>query len=408
MRSVNTEVHLTMKVAPGWAKLNDLAARGRELGFAMARTVLAQVLWERQEQELDRVHAGLQDLACPGCGVVHCGPGSVLRRGVRRRRLQTSCGRVVFALRQVSCGACRKTFCPFGPLLGLRPRQRIAEELLEQLGEGVLDLSYRTTCALGRAWLGGSVGPRTLWNAVQDRGRRVRFTARGPLDVFLVDGTRVRAGRRPHGEAAVLGLQIDGRDGPPGRFRVRKRLLGFGVGRSAWPAVLGVGHHAPLVVTDAASGLRELVQAICPTARHQLCEWHLTESLKHFLTLQRVRPVERRALARELAGILRRRSRRGYTAFRAKLRRYRNVASLLRQALPYIMYADRSAERTNSIAEREMRELNRRTDVGVRWSIAGVRNLLGLRLARRHNPDDYARVWERPTPVSWQLVPQPG
>lgn len=411
MLSVNTEVHLRLKVAARGVELNDLAAHGRRWGCAMACEGMARVLWGLQEGELTRVRTGTRDLACPGCGVVHRGPGSLLRRGHRMRTLQTSSGPVRFALRQVSCGACRKTFCPFGPALGLRPRQRVAEELLEQLAGGVMNLSYGKTCALGRQWLGGTVGPRTLWRDVQDRGGRVAFTARPPIRIFLVDGTRVRAGGRPHGEAAVLGWQLEGREGPARRVQVRKRLIGFGVGLDAWPAVLATGSQAPLVVTDAASGVRELVSAACPTARHQLCEWHLTHSLKHFLTLHGVRPAPRRALARELAAILRRgsaRARAAYWAFWRKLRGYRSVARLLEQAAPYIMYPDRSPERTNSIAEREMREINRRTDVGVRWSVAGVRNLLTLKLARRHNPDDYARVWQRKRPISWQLVPQPA
>lgn len=94
----------------------------------------------------------------------------------------------------MNCGVCRKTFCPFGSALGLRPRQRVAEELVERLDSGVVDLSYRKTCALGHEWLGGTVSPRTLWREVQARGRRVAFTRRRPLKVLLVDGTRVRAG----------------------------------------------------------------------------------------------------------------------------------------------------------------------------------------------------------------------
>jgi hypothetical protein len=42
-----------------------------------------------------------------------------------------------------------------------------------------------------------------------------------------------------------------------------------------------------------------------------------------------------------------------------------------------------------------MREVDRRVLVGVRWSIRGVRNLMLLSLARRHNPADYARVWHQ-------------
>jgi len=245
-----------------------------------------------QERALRRVRVGIQELACPGCGVVHRGPGSLPRRGRRARTVQTSSGPVHFALRQVSCGVCCKTFCPFGSSLGLRPRQRVAEELLERLGSGVVELSYRQTCALGGKWLGGTVSPRTLWREIQARGRRVAFTRRHPIEVLLVDGTRVRAGMRKRGEAAVVGLQIEGRDHLGHRIRiririrVRKRLIGSGVGLGAWQAVLAAGSETPLVVTDAASGVREKVRAACPTARHQLCEWHLTHSLKHFLTLR--------------------------------------------------------------------------------------------------------------------------
>jgi len=406
MLAVNTEVHLGLKVASPGAELNDLAVQGRQLGAALSRAVIARCLWTMQERELGRIRVGARELACPGCGVVHRGRGSLLRRGRRARTVQTSSGPVRFALRQVSCGWCRKTFCPFGSVLGLRPRQRVAEELLERLDSGVVDLSYRKTCALGHEWLGGTVSPRTLWREVQARGRRVAFTRRRPLKVLLVDGTRVRAGTRLRGEAAVVGLQIERREPRGCRIEVRKRLIGFGVGLGAWEMVLAAGSTTPLVVTDAASGVREKVRAVCPQARHQLCEWHLTHSLKHFLTLHGVRPARRRALARELALILGRRSWRAYATFQEKLRQYQNVASLLEQAAPYIMYPEPSAERTTSIAEREMREINRRTDVGVRWSVPGVRHLLRLTLAKRHNPDDYARLWQEKRPIHWQLVPQ--
>jgi hypothetical protein len=406
MLAVNTEVHLRLKVQAPGANFNDLAAQGRRLGAVVTGAVLARVLWTMQEAELDGVRDGARELACPGCGVVHCGGRTLLRRGRRPRIVQTSSGPVCFALRQVSCGACRKTFAPFGGALGLRPRQRVAEELLEQLGRGVLDLSYRKTCRLGGQWLGGTVGPRTLWRDVQARGRRVQFTHPAPLGTLLVDGTRVPAGPRARGEAAVLALQIEGRERRGNRSPVRKRVIGFAVGRDAWPRVLAAGRDAPLVVTDAASGLRELVRAVCPGARHQLCEWHLPYSLQHFLMLEGVPRDRRRALAGELGAILQRsprRARPAYRRFLRKVRRYRSARTLLRQALPHIL-ARRAGERTTSLAEREMRELNRRTDIGVCWSVDGVRNLLSLRLAQRHNPDDYAKLWLPKRAVHWCLT----
>jgi len=50
---------------------------------AVTGAVLARVLWTMQEAELDGVRDGARDLACPGCGVVHCGGRTLLRRGRR-------------------------------------------------------------------------------------------------------------------------------------------------------------------------------------------------------------------------------------------------------------------------------------------------------------------------------------
>jgi hypothetical protein len=49
---------------------------------------------------------------------------------------------------------------------------------------------------------------------------------------------------------------------------------------------------------------------------------------------------------------------------------------------------------TTSLAEREMREINRRTDVGVRWSVEGVMNLLNLRMAHRFNSIQWNNLWQ--------------
>ena len=52
-----------------------------------------------------------------------------------------------------------------------------------------------------------------------------------------------------------------------------------------------------------------------------------------------------------------------------------------------------------------MREINRRSDVGVRWSERGIDNLLRLRAARRINKDDFERVWSPVRTDAIQVVP---
>lgn len=44
-----------------------------------------------------------------------------------------------------------------------------------------------------------------------------------------------------------------------------------------------------------------------------------------------------------------------------------------------------------SLVEREMREINRRTDIGCRWSRNGVENLLKIKLVQKYAP----QTWEK-------------
>ena len=70
-----------------------------------------------------------------------------------------------------------------------------------------------------------------------------------------------------------------------------------------------------------------------------------------------------------------------------------------------MLFEKPSSERTSSVMEREMREINRRSDVGVRWSERGIDNLLRLRAARRINKDDFERVWSPVNTTAIQVVP---
>jgi hypothetical protein len=52
------------------------------------------------------------------------------------------------------------------------------------------------------------------------------------------------------------------------------------------------------------------------------------------------------------------------------------------------------------VLERVMRELNRRTDVGVRWSIEGLRRLLMIKLQHKYHQGPWSpTVTEPPTPT---------
>jgi hypothetical protein len=409
MLPVESELHLALKVAAPEMGVNDLAAWLFKARNEMAHLILAGLLEEMQEQHLERVLREEVEIVCRGCGVI--GPRPLLRRGFRGRKVRTSFGEVRFRLRQVTCGECRATWSPFQELLGLRPRQRITEELERRLVDWVTQLSYAKTSRVGGEWLGATLSPRGLHRAVQRRGQAVEFTREGRVDVVVADGTKVPAGDKHGGEEVRLAFHIQGRSRVGGRTRALKRLVSFGIGPGAWKRVLPPSLRADLIVTDAGPGLRECVRDHHPGTRHQLCEWHLGYTLGHFLLTDGFRLKERRAIVRDFMRLFsmpsKAEARARYAAFANAFKGHRRSGPLLRDAAPYVLYDDPpSEERTTSIVEREMREINRRVDVGARWSIPGVTHLLKLRLAQRCNPEDHKKLWSSTRrPTSSVVVP---
>lgn len=407
MLRAETELRVGLKVGPEGVGINDLVAEVFERKDEFCGRIVAGLLWRIQEAWLEQVLVGEAELACPGCGVIECGTGSVLRRGRRRRRVRTSVGRLEFDLRQVTCRWCRKTWCAFTERLGLRPRQRVLDELLRRLVDWVTELSYAKTSRLGAEWLGSAVSPRRLHREVQERGAAVEFNEQGPLETLVADGTKVPAGEKARGEDVSLAFQIRGRKSRNGRPAVEKRVVGFGMGWGHWQETLATGSEPELLVTDGETGVAELAEWYFDGTRHQRCEWHLSYGLGHALGKDGLRVAERTPLAGELSGILARGGAKGRTQYRdftERLRGYASAHSLLANAEPCILYSPPSSERTTSVMEREMREVNRRTDVGARWSVRGIANLLKLRLAKRHNPDDYERVWSPLQKTALNLV----
>lgn len=409
MLTLETSIQRLTKIDSSSLSINDLASSlprvSRDYGLEHAQLVLEAY----QEQFIEKLFAGLQELVCERCGVVHCGGSTILRRGSRPRQMRTSSGLLVFALKQLTCRHCRRTWSPFGRLLGLVPRQRIAEELVRKMTECVTELPYGKTCELANAWLGASVTPKTLHRFVQERGARLRFTPAEPTEVVVADGTRVPAGSSERGVDVRLSFQILGRHEEHGRTVVEKRIAGWGMGPGGWSDALPAGICTKVIVTDREKGLPELIAARFPGIRHQHCEWHLSHTLGHLLYLDGVKVKERKPLTAKLSHIVWGEStedrRAAYTTFCGELTHRPKAHKMLSDALENVLFDDPSPERTSSVMEREMREVNRRSDVGARWSERGIDNLLRLRAARRINKDDFERVWLPVKTTAIQVVP---
>jgi hypothetical protein len=182
------------------------------------------------------------------------------------------------------------------------------------------------------------------------------------------------------------------------------------MGARGWEGALPSGIATELILTDREPGVPEFLARTHPEVRHGLCEWHLGHTLDHLLLLDRVRNEQRKKdvaqLSRTLTGPLDERAK-AYTAFTDSLAHGPRAQRMLRRSAAQVLYETRRPERTTSVIEREMREINRRTDVGVRWSVTGVDNLLRLRHSRRINPDDFERVWSDVQMPSFSQVPLP-
>lgn len=408
MLSLETSIQLCWNVNVSAGGINDLAGGLPELGRELALEAGSQVLAQVQDEFLKKVFRGEAEVVCCGCGVVHRGAGArLVRRGSRQRKLRVSSGVLRFPLRQVTCRECGKTWSPYGALLGLEARQRFSEELERKLVEAVTNQSYAKTCRLADAWLGSSISPRRLHACVQARGARLVFTPAPACKVVMADGTKVPAGKRRYGTDVRVAFQILGRSTEHGRTVVHKRIAGWSIGPVGWSQALPPGIASEVIVTDREAGIPEVLQALHPGVRHQLCEWHLGHTSNHLMTLDGVPVARRRELVARLNGILwgaRGAKRERYERFCGKLALSPRTQAMLRDSLGRILYATPSPERTTSPAEREMREINRRTDVGALWSVRGVNHMLKLRHALRLNPDDFERVWSPVRPARFTRV----
>lgn len=394
MRSAETELHLQINLSAADLEINGLVeALGR-----LEEELFARLLEAVQRKHLSAVRAGeAPAIRCPRCGGTRW-----VKRGRRSRRLKTRRGRFEFPLRQVTCKGCDRTWSPFLERLGLEPHQRATEGLRRRLVGLATETSYRKASRWGQQAMGTTLSAMTLWRTAQRRGRRLEFTAEpGAVDRMELDGTFLPVTGRSRGEPMHLAFAVGERQAPRHR---EKRLVGVGLGVGAWPDALPEGLSPRLVVHDGERGLAPIVDDRYPEARAQRCAWHLVHKLDHQLWRAGGSKDERDRRTEELAGHLfgpppQEATRR--VAIQAWSEEHFAPASpgrrYIERAIGRVGHARPSRLRTTSHAERAMRELNRRTDIGAPWTLDGIGNLTKLRLARRHNPDDWNRVWNDQT-----------
>lgn len=383
--------------------INHLIERLFE-SFQGSATETASLFFDKLQQKLihralgpryrRRKRAKQVPWSCP-----RCPNNSAFRRRGRRsrqRHITTRVGRILFSLHQVQCRSCGAVFAPILALWQMRLYQRYSHEMLHDLIALSTRMPYSGASDAAKRLLHRPIAHESTLKRWVDR-----FGACCPIrppthwhgGVALADSTRVKAGTMQRGEPIQVVMGAD---------RQSKVPLGLAIGKDWQPLLHDLQERqAKLIVTDGDDFVESAYQKLHLAIPLQRCRWHMAHQGRHFLFRDGVPVKEHKRWLGPAKRILFEDRRDPYTAWKALVQRLYNAGlhqtgSHFRNAADGLWIYRDFKERvptTTSLVEREMREINRRTDVGVRWSVQGVKNLLNLNIGFRYQTAEWSKLW---------------
>ena len=321
------------------------------------------------------------NLQCPDCGS-HC----LIRKGWRKRILKSSRGRQELLVLQAHCKSCCRTFRPFTKHCGLPSSRRFLDELVNKSLQLAIQIPFARSSQIIRLLTQGTISPEGIRQKIAQKAEQIQFETPDPGQTVLVDSTKVKAGAKQRGVPVHLAITVEPGSKVAGRKTINKKLLHLHVG-SVTPLRTRLKELAPqFLVHDGGENYTGCAKHI------QRCDWHLVHQLKHYLWQDGLPLSERGYYQDCLRSILwdSKTGKRHYAQFAADLAQFgfRNAANHLQRAKSeaFTWVKDEGFSfTTTSPLEREMRELNRRADVGTRWSVQGIENVLKVLFHYRHN-----------------------
>ena len=303
-----------------------------------------------------------------------------IRKGKRIRVYKSVIGKSKIPILQVQCDHCGHRFCPYKNRIGLLFTERISQALKQRQLELTCHLSYKKARKFIQSCLGTSSSTMTIRKEIDLQADRIRsrpVSASG--EIVYDDSTKVKAGPKERGVSIHLAVTAK-----PGKIigtrnTMIKRLLFLKTGHAKTIKKTLKSLNAKGIVHDGDMELTGCAPLI------QRCLWHLTHQLKHFLWLDGVSHQEKEPYVKELIDILfgsrtTQLMKERYQSFLEKLK-----TSQLRNSFGHLKHAQNEIAtsrehefdyHTTTPVEREMREINRRANIGVRWSVPGIENLL--------------------------------
>lgn len=302
------------------------------------------------------------------------------RRGRRERCFLTRYGRVESALFQVTCKGCSCTFSPFVGFFSKKGK-RYSRDLVENLVLSALTVSYHETSRRAERGTGIKAAAITVWRqlkeAYQKYERREKKASSSRGGLLIADSTGVKTGKTKRGSPLNLAIKVTGREVKGKRPVLKKELVTLSVGKWREDEMRGV--QADLGITDGEPKLKGVMARTQPDLPSQRCLFHATRDL--YWALYRDWAEGERAYWEErLVGELWKPSAKG-TAGVGRLiaeldsRGLSSTATYLKNAKEELFTVTWLKEQ--GIA-REFREINRRTEVGARWTDEGVERVARL------------------------------
>jgi hypothetical protein len=244
-------------------------------------------------------------------------------------------------------------------------------------------LSYGRAQGILSRLSGVHVSSNTIRQRILQKAREEKIQPiSGKISHCLVDSTRVQAGEKLRGEQVQMAISVEGGPRLHGRPTLKKTLLTLSLGGSDPLKKYIRRLHPQRLVHDGLLDLSGYAERV------QRCRWHLTHEMRIFLYFDGLRWRQSIPIVKKLKEILWGKSPLAYARFTSGLKKkgLYHAARHLEKARQEIFTHRQDLGfqfTTTSPLEREMRELNRRMDVGARWSPEGAESMLWVLFRRR-------------------------
>jgi hypothetical protein len=342
---------------------------------------------------------------CPNCQKIQ----KYVKRGSRGRKLRTSEGEIEFKIKQIQCKECRKIFRPIINFLGLKPRQMITDEFLEKASSVAIHTSYQTSKEITETFTGEGISAKTIRKKILAEAAEIKAEqATVPPEEYvaiLKDSTKGKTGKTKRGEDINIAFGVTGRHyivnrktGELTRPGIIGKILSVSVGDDK--TFSNIQHKTKNIMTDGDRSIKNKAKAMKNSEEitFHRCHWHLPRMMGFALYNDGLKKKSQRTkFTNKLSNLIKNSFNNYEKYYQELIDECKNDE--LNKTVTYLKNAKQEFYNTkknpimlgdkpllaNSPVERVMREVDRRADIGSRWSNIGLEAITTVRLNHLYN-----------------------